>query len=228
MKLATRRFVREDGVRGRRLSAGRARWTSARRGLASALTLAVLFAGYPAPALASDGCTVLLCLAGNWRSIDQCVPPVRKALRDLALGRSFPVCGFASAPSFSISMPGPVDAGAPASASLPATPVGSQVTLRWAEEGFCPPQYQVLVEGESTTTALCSFTGAIEVFIAGQLWNRTWWSLSGDSVTEWTAAARAAIPQASADDRFDRDFEAWKAQQGSTAPAPAAQSEGGA
>jgi hypothetical protein len=47
-----------------------------------------------APAHAADGCTVLLCLAApSWRAIDQCVPPVREVLRDLARGRPFPVLG---------------------------------------------------------------------------------------------------------------------------------------
>lgn len=188
---------------------------------------AALLCGTPQVARA-DGCTVLLCLAGNWRSIGQCVPPVRQALRDLALGRSFPMCAFAAPPSFSLSAPSPADAAPTASAPWPATPASSQATLRWADETFCPPHYRTLIEGESSTATLCSFTGAIEVSIAGQLWNRTWWNLSGDSVTEWTAAARAALPQASADDRFERDYQAWKALQPEAGSAPADQPEGGA
>ena len=197
----------------------------------SAATLSALFlTAAPAPALAADGCTVLLCLAGNWRNISQCVPPVRQALRDLMLGRGFPVCGFASAPSHSITLP--VWSGAPATSGSPAptAPASSQATLRWAEGDFCPPQYRTIVEGESTSTTLCAFAGAIEVTIGGQLWNRTWWSMTGDSVTEWTPAARASMPQASADDRFEREYEVWRAQQGTSTPAPTPvpQTEGGA
>jgi hypothetical protein len=33
---------------------------------------------------AVDGCLVLLCFAApNWKSVPQCVPPIRKVLRDL-------------------------------------------------------------------------------------------------------------------------------------------------
>jgi len=198
---------------------------------AAASVLAVLLTAAPGPAHAADGCTVLLCLAGNWRSIGQCVPPVRKALRDLALGRSFPVCGFASAPSWSIGTPGtaglPSATGSPSPTATTAS-VPSQATLRWADAEFCPPQYRVSVEGESATQYSCAYTGAIEVTIAGQLWNRTWWSMTGDSVTEWTAAARAAVPQSPADGQFERDYEAWRLQQSTTQTPPSTAPEGGA
>ncbi len=46
----------------------------------------------------NDGCTVLLCLAGNWRQIGQCVPPVQQALRDLARGRAWPTCDMGGSP----------------------------------------------------------------------------------------------------------------------------------
>ena len=45
------------------------------------------------PAVAVDGCLVLLCFAApSWRAIPQCVPPIKQVLRDLALGRMFPTC----------------------------------------------------------------------------------------------------------------------------------------
>lgn len=223
MSLSTR-SAREEASGDRRTSGDPARWTAISKALAPALACAALLGTSPTASLASDGCTVLLCLAGNWRSIGQCVPPVSKALRDLALGRSFPVCGFASAPSLDLSVPS-ADA-----QSSPTPPQGtsSAVVLRWADASFCPSQYRTTVEGESSATSLCSFSGAIEVSIGGQLWNRTWWNLSGDSVTEWTPTARAAVPQTAADDRFERDYETWKAQQGSSAPPPVSQPEGGA
>jgi hypothetical protein len=72
--------------------------------------------------------------------------------------------------------------------------------------------------------------GAIEVSINGQLWNRTWWSMNGDSVTEWTESARASLPQASADDRFERDYLQWLQRQPAEPPTPSGppQPEGGA
>lgn len=45
------------------------------------------------PAHASDwGCTVLLCLAGNWGDITECQEPVHRLFRELARGHSFPSC----------------------------------------------------------------------------------------------------------------------------------------
>ncbi len=41
---------------------------------------------------AVDGCKVLLCLAGNWKNISQCVPPVEEAFKESALGHPFPSC----------------------------------------------------------------------------------------------------------------------------------------
>jgi hypothetical protein len=179
----------------------------------------------------ADGCTVLLCLAGNWRNISQCVPPVRKALRDLALGRSFPMCAFADLPAVptwngssgnQAQDPYPLQANAPRSGA----------SLRWAQDGFCPPQYRTPLENESGTVThhLCDFMGAIEVTVNGQLWNRTWWSTSGDSVTEWTDAARAALPQANSDDRFEREYQQWLQRQPAAPPSPSGppQPEGGA
>src|SRR5687768_18553801 len=55
---------------------------------AAGLTLLIASAA----ASAVDGCQVLLCLAGNWRSIQQCVPPVIQVLKDLARGKAFPKC----------------------------------------------------------------------------------------------------------------------------------------
>lgn len=197
---------------------------------ACAVALLAILTGTPQAARA-DGCTVLLCLAGNWRNISQCVPPVRKALRDLALGRSFPMCAFAEMPA----LPGwngssgstPQDPHA-----LQAAAPRSGANLRWAQDGFCPLQYRTPLENESgaVTHYLCDFMGAIEVSINGQLWNRTWWSMSGDSVTEWTDAARSSLPQAVADDRFERDYLQWLQRQPAAPPTPSGppQPEGGA
>ena len=52
--------------------------------------------GFSAPAHAVDGCKLLLCMAGNWRGIAECVPTVRQALRDVARGRAWPQCAMAS------------------------------------------------------------------------------------------------------------------------------------
>jgi hypothetical protein len=153
--------------------------------LASAL-LSLLMA-VPRPALAVDGCTVLLCFAApSWRAIPQCVPPIRKVLRDLALGRAFPTCG----------MSGP----------------GNSAAHQWANPpSFCPPQYTQVINAENHPEYLCSYVGAVEVMVKGDLWTRTWWRMDGDSVTEYTPAAKAQL--GSWDTRFDDDYAAWLANQ---------------
>jgi hypothetical protein len=62
------------------------------------------------PAEAVDGCKVILCLGGNWRSIPTCVPDVRWALRHRI--PSCPGLGYAWAgpgncpPQYTITVPG--------------------------------------------------------------------------------------------------------------------------
>ncbi len=127
------------------------------------------------------------------------------------------MCAFASAPSWGSASPsthtstytGDVT-GSPAAAA----PQTSQATLRWAQGEFCPVQYRSPIESEAGITGWsCAYAGAVEVTIGGQLWNRTWWNMGGDSVTEWTAAARSALPNTPVDDRFERDYDAWRLRQ---------------
>ena len=151
--------------------------------LALASVLAALLATSP-PAMAR-GCLVLLCFAApSWRAIPGCVPPVRRVLRDLARGRPFPVC----------SMSGP----------------GNSAYHRWAyAPGNCPPQYTRIIEGEGAPTYSCDYTGAVAVNIEGALWARTWWSFGGDTVTDFTPAAKSRL--GTWDTRFDDDHAAWLA-----------------
>ena len=54
----------------------------------------------PLPARAIDGCLLVLCQAApDWRVIPECVPPMLKALDDLARGIPFPPCASAEEPS---------------------------------------------------------------------------------------------------------------------------------
>jgi hypothetical protein len=182
----------------------------------------------PATPARADGCTVLLCLAGNWRSISQCVPPVRRALRDLAAGRSLPVCSFASLPD-GISLDAPSRDPDDATAAQPLSGTATRALLRWATEGYCPEQYLTPIELESATAQACRYAGAIEISLGGQLWNRTWWNSAGDTVTEWSPTARRSLGAALIDDRFEREHQAWRATRGEpphngSTPAP----EGGA
>ena len=151
----------------------------------------VLLASLVSPsARAADGCLVLLCLtAPSWSNISQCVDPVRSVLRDLARGRPFPSCDTSGDGNL-------------ASNQMAVAPA------------FCPPQYAHEDDRESGPIYSCDYTGAIDVRIDGALWSRTWWNPDGDSVTDFSAAAKAQLP--GWDTRFDDDYAHWLA----TTPAP--------
>lgn len=143
--------------------------------------------GAPAPAHAVDGCQVLLCLAApSWRSISQCVPPVTQVLRDLARGKPFPTCAMAGA--------------------------GNSAAHNWASApSFCPPQYTRVFDGPNGPIYSCDYSGAISVTVQGALFSTTWWSLSGDSSTEFSPYAKAQL--GNWDTKFDTDYAAWLASQ---------------
>jgi hypothetical protein len=152
------------------------------------------FAGAVAPttARAVDGCLVLLCLAApSWRAIPQCVPPVKQLFRDLARGRPFPTCGMSGA--------------------------GNSANHAWSSPpAFCPPQYTRVFDGESAPIYQCDYSGAISVSIDGAPFSRTWWSFGGDSVTEFSPAAKAQL--GTWDTRFDDDYSKWLASLPPAAP----------
>lgn len=168
-----------------------------RRWFAAVLALAVALTSATAPrtAHAVDGCLVLLCFAApNWRSIPQCVPPIRQVLRDLARGKPFPTCSMAGA--------------------------GNSASHAWASApGYCPPQYTRAFDGESGPIYSCDYTGAVSVSINGAPFARTWWTMAGDTVTEFSPTAKAQL--GTWDTRFDNDYAAWLA---SLPPAPPTES----
>ena len=159
--------------------------------------LAALALLAPSPARAVDDCLVLLCFAApSWRSIPQCVPPIRQVLRDLARGKPFPTCAMAGA--------------------------GNSASHDWASApGYCPPQYTRVSDGESRPIYSCDYTGAVSVSVNGEAFARTWWTMDGDSVTEFSAAAKAQL--GTWDTRFDDDYAAWRA----ALPLPALPAETG-
>ena len=170
--------------------------------------------GAPGPARA-DGCTVLLCLAGNWRNISQCVPPVRQALRDLARGRGFPSCGMGG---------GSAAAG---------TGAGNRaVTI-----DECPGPYLIEESFDGTFQRyLCTLSGVVEVTVQGQLWTRTYWTGGGDSITEYMPAAKAQLGEGNYDRAFDdlmaswrgtAEFERWNCRINSVCPPPPPETGGG-
>ena len=176
------------------------------RPLVQLCVLGGLALGASAPAHAVDGCKLLLCMAGNWASIAECVPTVRQALRDVARGRVWPQCAM----------------------------VGSSDSAnQYVAPEQCPQQYQTVagIDEAGRVTYSCPFSGVIHVAVAGQPWSRTWWSASGDTVVEWLPAARsafAASPEVM-DGRFDSDHAAWvTSEQARLAAAAAAAAAAGA
>ena len=160
--------------------------------LVTGALLATILAASP-PAFAVDGCLVLLCFAApNWRSVSQCVPPIRQVLRDLARGKPFPTCAAAGS--------------------------ANTATHRWAVvPDHCPPQYTRIIAVESGVQYACDYTGSVSVNIEGALWARTWWNMGGDTVTEYTPIARSRL--GTWDTRFDDDYAAWQAMLVPSAPA---------
>lgn len=149
-----------------------------------AVCMALLsFGAHLTPANAVDGCKVLLCLAApSWRSIPECVPTINQLNRDLARGKPFPVCSMAGA--------------------------GNSATNTWASAPTnCPSQYTRFVDGDSGRIYTCDYDGAVTVTIDGAPFTRTWWSMGGDTVTEFTTAAKAQL--GTWDTRFDDDYALW-------------------
>lgn len=160
-----------------------------RKAIASAAPLAMLTLigamGIPPDARGADGCLVMLCLAApSWRAIPQCVPPVTQLFRDLAHGRPFPTCSMAGA--------------------------GNSASHAWSRApSFCPPQYTTSRDTTEGQQYDCRYLGAVSVSINGRFFARTWWRLSGDSVTDFSPVAKAQLGHW--DTRFDDDYAAWLA-----------------
>jgi hypothetical protein len=157
-----------------------------------ALGISVALSVAPKPALAVDGCKVLLCLAApSWRSIPQCVPVIQDVMRDLARGRPFPVCTMSGN--------------------------GNNAQHQWASApANCPAQYTRLVDVRNGPHYICDYVGAISIDIDGAPWSRIWWQVGGDSVTEFLPAAKARL--GTWDTRFDDDHARWLASQPQPAP----------
>jgi hypothetical protein len=154
-----------------------------------ALLASVLWA---TPAHALDGCRVMLCLAApKWREVPLCVPTINDLMKHLAKGRPFPIC----------------------------TGGGSDniANNEWANApGNCPVQYIYEVDGANGPQLRCKYSGAVTVNIKNVLWSRTWWTFTGESVTEFSPEAKAQL--GTWDSKFDDDYAAWLAAQVPPAP----------
>jgi hypothetical protein len=152
------------------------------RALAAAMLLAL---GMPTTASAADGCQVMLCLSGNWKSIPLCVSPVREVLRDLARGKPFPTCRMA-------------DGG------------GSTASHQRTTEANCPRMYS-LYHPDSGAWMGCRYAGVISLRVDGDAWADVFWSPQGNTSTRHHGAARAALGDR-VDLTYDSDLRAWRSQ----------------
>lgn len=144
--------------------------------------VASLWSAVPAPAAAADGCQVMLCLAGNWRAIGECVDPVRQVLRDMLKGKPFPTCSLVGGS-------------------------GSTINVGLTRE-TCPPFYSRF-NGESGAWEGCEFSGLIEVrSTGGTLWSEVFWNFGGETSTRYSAEAKAQLG-AEIDPTYDRDAAAY-------------------
>ncbi len=66
-------------------------------------------------------------------------------------------------------------------------------------------------EVESGIVYSCGYSGVVSIQIDGSPWSRTWWSMDGRTVTEFSSAAKARM--GSWDTQFDDDYAAWSAAQ---------------
>jgi len=170
----------------------------------AAAALATAFAALPARAV--DGCRVLLCLAGPWQSIGECIAPVEQLFSDLWHGDPFPSCNMASVSS-AAAPSGPLG-GSPSAGN---TMIGGWST---GPDPSCPPQYVIQAMRRFYT---CQYTGVIRVTVNGVAWSTTYWSPTGTSVTNFSAAAQAR--GTTQDPRWLADLAAYQAGQAQGATA---------
>jgi len=156
------------------------------RALIATVVALVIGAASPA-ARAVDGCLVLLCLAGNWSAIAQCVPPVEQLFADLALGDPFPTCAFASAAN----LPAGGEPAVTAAMAAPGTSGPTTSVLQALTEQNCPVQYAVDWGGQFVSCS--SYVGLISVTVNGVPWSQTLWSPGGAAVTCYSSSAETAL-----------------------------------
>jgi hypothetical protein len=133
-------------------------------------------------AQATDGCKVLLCLAGNWSNLSQCRPDVEQAIREVAEGRGWPSCDTAGA--------------------------GNQATFQATTEATCPPFYSTY-NVDTGAWSSCQYSTLITVRVNNELWSDLFSSFPSTATsTRYYAPARAALGE-SMDPRYDLDAAAY-------------------
>jgi hypothetical protein len=94
---------------------------------------------------------------------------------------------------------------------------GNSASNAWAgAPANCPPQYTRVADGENGPIYSCDYTGAISVSINSIPFARTWWSMGGDTRTEFSSVAKAQL--GTWDTGFDDDYAAWLGAQPPAVP----------
>jgi hypothetical protein len=186
---------------------------SMKRSKATLLAVVTVLLMAAAPARAVDGCKVLLCLAGPWRSISACVPPVEQLFSDLSNGEPFPPCRFANAAASSPSIPGTAFSGNSSASNV------WMMSLASNPDPNCPAQY-VTQFTSIVKMYSCRYSAMIPVSVDGQWWSTTYWNRDGQSVTVWSpyALTVSGMQQSS---QWTADLQAYQATQAAAAQASA-------
>ena len=134
-------------------------------------------------AWAVDGCKILICLAGPWKNISQCKSDVEQVMRDTSRGKPFPVCEMGGGGAAGVTQAGE-------------TPIASW-TVGYGDPN-CPPQYVTtqMTGGDNPQTIYsCRYSGVATVLVNGQLWSKTYFDGSANSITDWSPAALTQLKQ---------------------------------
>lgn len=141
----------------------------------------------PQAAIAFDGCKVILCLGGQWSSIQECVPDVHEALRCMSRGKCWPTCE------------------------------DSNSALSWASTTDCPDQYGIYeydLYGNRIKVG-CTKTGVIDIASNGNpQWTRVWWTYGGEenAVIQYSDEART-LYGTFINPQWDIDLATWLVNQ---------------
>ena len=124
------------------------------------------------------GCQVLLCLANpsGPTAVGECVPPISKLWDALRHFKPFPTCDFANS---SGSSTGP-----------DAKNYGGNT---FASAYNCPP-FAVVLNADGQPVG-CTYSGTVNVVIAGKPAVKMWWTMGGGTITEFNAANPTAADE---------------------------------
>lgn len=149
--------------------------------------VALTILGVAAPVWALDGCKVLLCLAGPWQKIPDCVSEVQALFRSLSEGEPFPACSFVN---------GSVSAStAPGLAGASNVQAQNAWLGQWmpVPDAACPARFVTTFDFMGATRYGCRFDGVVSVYLDGRLWSRTLWSPDGASFYELSDSAQVSL-----------------------------------